>query len=328
MAQRHHAPGWFPLWHLAQAVASVTGMPTDEQARFARTLAIRRTLNLGVEALPELTERYGLGQGAPVCLLIDQFEELFTYAREAVREEALTFIEVLRGFADEPPPGVHGVLTMRSDHLGDCGRYLGFAELVNRTQYLLPRMDDASLLRAIREPARLYDGEVTLELALRLVQDSAGEADALPLVQHCLMRLWRRAPWSMCACRALRKSRRRVGKGQTLLRSGRRAPPSPSRHLPVTLRNPQRPDWPRLRRNSPLPQTAAFVFSTCRAIPDCGRASRAMPTRCSPPWPPPTDRWSSGCFAPSPTSIPRAAPSVGRASSRNWWRKLVPTRKR
>src|SRR4051812_11502132 len=54
-------------------------------------------------------------------------------------------------------------------------------------------MNEASLLRAIREPARLYGGEVSLELALRLIQDTAGEADALPLAQHCLMRLWRQA---------------------------------------------------------------------------------------------------------------------------------------
>ena len=82
---------------------------------------------------------------------------------------------------------------MRSDHLGDCGHYEGFAELVNATQYLLPRIRDDALLRAIREPARLFGGEVAADLAVRLVDESRAEIDALPLVQHALMRLWRQA---------------------------------------------------------------------------------------------------------------------------------------
>jgi hypothetical protein len=48
----------------------------------------------------------------------------------------------------------------------------------------------ADLLRAIREPAALFGGSVDWELAEQLAQDSAGEADALPLIQHALMRLW------------------------------------------------------------------------------------------------------------------------------------------
>ena len=92
-----------------------------------------------------------------------------------------------------PPQGIYAILTMRSDHLGDCGHFEGFAELVNATQYLLPRIRDDALLRAIREPARLFGGEVAPDLAVRLVDESRAEIDALPLVQHALMRLWRQA---------------------------------------------------------------------------------------------------------------------------------------
>ena len=186
-------PGGAPLWNLAEAVARlIDGLTDEEPPDLPRVRAVRRVLNRGPTALAALASEMGLGRNGNVCLLVDQFEELFRFARERGRDEPEILAEVLRGFED-PPPGLHAILTMRSDHLGDCGRYLGFAELVNRTQYLLPRMTDADLLRAIREPARLYQGDVTLDLALRLVQDSAGEADALPLVQHCLMRLWQQA---------------------------------------------------------------------------------------------------------------------------------------
>ena len=44
-------------------------------------------------------------------------------------------------------------------------------------------------MRAIREPAVLYDGEVTRELAERLIVDGGGGQDQLPLIQHGLMLL-------------------------------------------------------------------------------------------------------------------------------------------
>ncbi len=80
---------------------------------------------------------------------------------------------------------------MRSEFLGVCARFKGLAEAVNRTQYLLPQMERPALLRAIREPAMLYDGEVSCELAERLIADAGGGQDQLPLIQHGLMLLWR-----------------------------------------------------------------------------------------------------------------------------------------
>ena len=47
-------------------------------------------------------------------------------------------------------------------------------------------------MRAIREPAPLYGGEVSRELAERLIADAGGGQDQLPLIQHGLMLLWRR----------------------------------------------------------------------------------------------------------------------------------------
>jgi Sulfatase-modifying factor enzyme 1 len=85
---------------------------------------------------------------------------------------------------------VHVVVTMRSEFLGDCARFSGLAEAINRTQYLVPRMAREALIRAIRRPAQLYGGEVTLALAERLIADAAGREDELPLIQHGLMLMW------------------------------------------------------------------------------------------------------------------------------------------
>jgi hypothetical protein len=185
-------PGTSPLWNLAKGLATLTGAPADDDGRSDHVKRIRALLNRGEAALDAVVQDFGLGKDGDACLVIDQFEELFRYGREFDRAEAEIFVKVLKRCDPGLPAGLSIIVTMRSDYLGECGRFPGFAELINRTQYLVPRMDDGSLVRAIREPARLYGGEVTRELATRLVRDSGGELDALPLVQHCLMRLWPR----------------------------------------------------------------------------------------------------------------------------------------
>jgi formylglycine-generating enzyme required for sulfatase activity len=142
--------------------------------------------------------------GQRLCILVDQFEELFRFEKETSREEAELFVDLLvrndRGGTKEgdesrdgQPATVHIVVTMRSEFLGECARFRGLADAINRTQYLVPGMDRDSLIRAIRRPALIYGGEVTLELADKLITEAAGRDDELPLIQHGLMYLWNRS---------------------------------------------------------------------------------------------------------------------------------------
>ena len=91
---------------------------------------------------------------------------------------------------------------MRSEFLGECARFAGFAETINRTQYLVPRMDDDGLMRAVRRPAQMYGAEFDEGLAERLIASVRGREDELPLLQHGLMLMWEDA----VAARASRAS--------------------------------------------------------------------------------------------------------------------------
>jgi hypothetical protein len=147
-----------------------------------------------------------------ICIVVDQFEELFRFAEDEGFEEAQRFAELLvllcgcyeneagwweaeaDGEAAEPAKDaaeISFILTMRSEFLGNCARYRGLAEAINHTQYLLPNMARADLVRAIREPAEVFEGSVDHALAERMADDAAREQDALPLVQHALMQMWR-----------------------------------------------------------------------------------------------------------------------------------------
>jgi hypothetical protein len=131
-----------------------------------------------------------------LCLLVDQFEELFRLTGWSAPSEAKAFVDILNRAAqhNNRAPRLSVILTMRSDYLGACARYDGFAETVNRCQYLLPKMGDFELLLAIHEPARLYGGEVTDEAAAAVLAATMAEADRLPILQHALMRAWSGLP--------------------------------------------------------------------------------------------------------------------------------------
>jgi WD40 repeat protein len=176
-----------PLSNLAKAIAgSKTGGGRSE------VLDVLRLLNRGNRAPAAIAEYLGCNEENNVCILFDQFEELFEHARLRGVPEAELITDFLVGLADDKPKGLHAILTMRSDYLGQCAHYRGFAEAVNDTQYLVPRMERPALMRAIREPAALFGGSVDLDLAVRLIADAGTGQDQLPLIQHGLMLMWQK----------------------------------------------------------------------------------------------------------------------------------------
>jgi hypothetical protein len=79
---------------------------------------------------------------------------------------------------------------MRSEYLADCARFAGFAETINRTQYLVPRVEDDGLLRAVKRPPQMYGALFDEALADRLIVSVRRREDELPLLQHGLMLMW------------------------------------------------------------------------------------------------------------------------------------------
>lgn len=176
-----------PLWNLAEALAELS----EEDQREQHIIEYRRVLNYGRSGPAELARLLNTGPDNRVCILIDQFEELFEYTHRHGPEEAQLLTEFLVSLLESQPEGLYAILTMRSEFLGACARFEGFAETVNTAQYLLPRMGHEDLMRAICEPAQMFNGEITKALADRLVADTKGSQDQLPLIQHALMVLCR-----------------------------------------------------------------------------------------------------------------------------------------
>jgi hypothetical protein len=200
----HMLPREAPLQNLVEAIAKLQGAARDSD--FGHQ--VHRVLNHGRDAPPPLADLLGGGKDDNICILVDQFEELFSFARQHGRDEAQLFVDFLVGLQEKPPEGLYAILTMRSEFLGVCARFKGLAEAVNQTQYLLPQMERPALLRAIREPATLYDGEVSRELAERMIADAGGGQNQLPLIQHGLIVLWRHEIGEAASLRGSRRTPR------------------------------------------------------------------------------------------------------------------------
>jgi len=191
-------PSGGPLWNLAKELALLDGHADDIE----RVRQIVALFNRDRVTLSEVAGSLESLKGQRLCILVDQFEELSRFEKETSRDEAELFVDLLvrsneKGSATHDATGiappVHIAVTMRSEFLGECARFAGLAEAVNRTQYLVPRMDRESLMRAIRRPALLCGGEVSRDLAERLIADAGGREDELPLIQHGLMYIWNAA---------------------------------------------------------------------------------------------------------------------------------------
>ncbi len=151
---------------------------------------------------------------ARVLFVVDQFEEVFHPTNQGVADADLLVERVLDHFF-RPHPRCHVVITMRSEHLNDCARFLELPDAINKSSFLVRRLDADELREAIVGPAQRFlrlmsrsfgatpqgatlPEQVVFEPAVleRLLRDVTAithDPDHLPLLQHMLARLWQAA---------------------------------------------------------------------------------------------------------------------------------------
>lgn len=187
-------PGEDPVRYLAAALNApgILGQ-ADEFAATNRVL-LEATLKRGSRGLVEAVRQARIADGDNLLLVVDQFEELFRFRRNAQiansRDEAISFVKLLLEATAQEELPIYVVLTMRSDFIGDCMDYAGLPEAVNSGQYLVPRMTRSELRSAIMGPVAVGGSRMTQRLVLRLLNDFGDDYDQLPILQHALMRTW------------------------------------------------------------------------------------------------------------------------------------------
>jgi hypothetical protein len=202
-------------WKFDKALREVDGeTPSDKRhaaerrrANIAALMRLSSGFNRLVEFYTEDLPEEGADRSeARFLFVIDQFEELFDFSNRKL-PDAKSLVDALIGHFARPDPRVYVVITMRSERLADCAAYLELPEAINRSMYLLRRLNDVELRDAIVGPAKSYlrlcqrarspglppDVVVDHEVIAALLTDVAAIADDpdhLPLLQHLLARTW------------------------------------------------------------------------------------------------------------------------------------------
>jgi hypothetical protein len=174
-------PGGSPRQNLGQALDAAFGTTGSEITIASSSLGLVRFVR---DASLQERER--------LLIVVDQFEELFRYAslRDDAEEEAAAFVQLLLSAVKEETAHTYVVLTLRSDFLGECARFWGLSEALNRSLYLVPRMFRDEFRQAIVGPIAVRGGGITEPLVNRLLNDVRENPDQLPLLQHALQRTW------------------------------------------------------------------------------------------------------------------------------------------
>ena len=196
-------PGNDPIGNLAKVLNDPGVFGSDDPQNVSIQIAVAQaTLRRGRRGLVEVACQNALPENENLLVVVDQFEELFRFAREAGRKtkeesdsyqnDAAAFVKLLLEARLQREANIYIVLTMRSDFLGDCAAFWDLPEAVNESQYLIPRLTREQLRESITGPITLVGGDITGRLVTQLLNDMEGnpEQDQLPVMQHLLMCVW------------------------------------------------------------------------------------------------------------------------------------------
>ncbi|MEZ5452439.1 MAG: SUMF1/EgtB/PvdO family nonheme iron enzyme [Thiothrix sp.] len=178
-------PGKQPLRQLAEALIHAFGADIDKNGDGSLGLQTR------MEADPRVLA-YLLGdlkQVYPAFLLVvDQFEELFTFADEA--EKRHFDAQLAYALADDTCP-LFLISTVRIDFLDGFEKLGKLSERYNDQckRYLLKTLSQDGIREVIEQPARLAGLDVRA-ITPAILGDTENEPGALPLVENALHYLW------------------------------------------------------------------------------------------------------------------------------------------
>jgi WD40 repeat protein len=186
-------PGTSPIKNLSDALSAsdLKQQPDEENHEVIKNMNFM-TLSGSSAGLVELVKPKFNKEQKNYLIFIDQFEELFRFKDSDVNstDEANAFIKLLTEAVAQKEVPIYVVITMRSDFVGDCSQFPKLTMLINDSQFLIPQMQREEKKQAILGPIGVMGGKIEDRLVQQILNDVGDNADALPIMQHALMRTW------------------------------------------------------------------------------------------------------------------------------------------
>lgn len=178
-------PGKDPLAKLAETIEQgliEDAARRDSLGRLERLDKDERALAFAIKDFKNKEEQTAF------LLILDQFEELFTFADDVSRKK---FDALLACALQDPECPLFLISTVRADFL-DRFEYLPRLQTLYNShckRYFLPIISEHGLREVIEQPARIAGLDVS-EVTTAILKDAEGEIGALPLVENALYTLW------------------------------------------------------------------------------------------------------------------------------------------
>ena len=200
-------PGDSPMWNLARALyrsvqpEATAATDEDQHSSYKEIATTRALLSRGIDGMSQFLRNAEFPDDTNLLIMVDQFEELFRFrdvkrgdaSDEDAKYESERFVNLLIDAAKQRDLPIYVIITMRTSFVENCFEFRGLPEMINSSQFLTPILNEKQLRRAIVGPAKVFGGEVSLDLLKRLIEEFGPDPDCLPLLQHALMRTWNAA---------------------------------------------------------------------------------------------------------------------------------------
>lgn len=171
-------PGEWPMAELERTLVELATDDPDEVAAI---------LHAGADGLRRAVAAVLPNDGSELLLVIDQFEEVFSQARDDDRE---AFLDHLTTAVDHPTSRLRVVATVRADFYDHLLVHPELGGLVAERTAAVPALSVDELQRAVTQPVRNVGVSADPELVATVVNDVSDEPGALPLLQYALTELF------------------------------------------------------------------------------------------------------------------------------------------
>lgn len=176
-------PGEEPMERLATAVTSDLVQAEETKALVSHFANDPREIKIAIE---KYLQRQ---QGTRLCLLIDQFEELFSPLVD--QEHRAGFIE--GGLSAAAPGGLLAlILCLRADYYHHCDPYPALRSVLEQHQAYIGPLQTQELRDVIVLPAKRRGYELEAGLTELVLRDAGDGPGRLPLISHALHETWLR----------------------------------------------------------------------------------------------------------------------------------------
>ena len=189
-------PGEDPFGELAKALVDLKPeMRADEKLDFLQGLKHRLPR---ADGLDNAIAALSLPPRTRTLLVVDQFEELFTFTRAVdaekerqAKEKRMAYVDALLGAARlESERPAHVVITLRADFYSHCWEHSQLTARLAANQYNVRRANRERLREAIEKPLAIAGASAEAFLVDEILDDVGDAPGNLPLLEHALSQLW------------------------------------------------------------------------------------------------------------------------------------------